>query len=89
VSSAGAECVSAPTDKASTPLAAMSATVSTVRVGTDELVGEPCGDRGLAQGNDRSRGRLVAAVPYRLRQLVAGDHELLGRQPAQLDDGRV
>jgi hypothetical protein len=46
-------------------------------------------DRGLAQGNDRSCGRLVTAVPYRLRQLVAGSHELLGRQPVELDGCRV
>ncbi len=63
--------------------------MNTVRVGPDELVGKPRGDRGLAQGNDRCRGRLVTAVPDRLRQLVAGRHELLGWQPVQLDDCRV
>jgi hypothetical protein len=36
-----------------------------------------------------SCGRLVTAVPYRLRQVVAGSHELLGRQPVQLDDRPV
>lgn len=60
-----------------------------VGVGPDELVGQPRSDRGLAQGNDRSRGRLVTAVPYLLRKPVAGSHELLGWQPVQLHNRRV
>jgi hypothetical protein len=35
--------------------------MNTVGVGTNQLVGQPGSDRGLAQGNDRCRGRRVAA----------------------------
>jgi hypothetical protein len=60
--------------------------MNAVRVGTDQLVGQPGSDRGLAEGNDRRCGRLVATVADLLRQLVAGGHELLRWQPVQLDD---
>lgn len=64
-------------------LAQLSQGVDSIRVGADQLVGQPRRDRGLAQSHDRRGRLLVAAVAHLLREPIARSDELLGRQPVQ------
>ncbi|MEV5967216.1 hypothetical protein AB0L70_35935 [Kribbella sp. NPDC051952] len=70
-------------------LAELSEGMDTVRVDTDKLVGQPRRHRRLSQRHHRRDAPVATARPDRLGEPVPGSHELLGRQPVQLDDRSV